>query len=533
MHSGKSADKTGEDNMSVTKWGIWEQAFAAHDQPPPDTELNVSVVSPTGSTKIVPGFWDGGRTWRVRLRPDEVGIWAYTTAASDPECGLHGTAGTFACTELHGRSNPFLEHGPVHLSDSGTHLSHHDGTPFFFLGDTVWNGAMLSTDSDWDTYLADRLAKNFSAVQFVTQAPWIGAFSNAEGEVAVSGNASMPVNPHFFQRMDARMDAINDRGLLAVPVLAWAATWNDNARRFNVGCFLPEDQLIAFVKYQVARYQAHHVLWILPGDGKYEGEEAEKWLRVGQAVFGDGGHAPVSLHPCGCHWPYEPFRDAAWCNVHGYQSSHNDHNNTIDWIQQGAPSKAWRSGPSRPVMNIEPCYEDHIAGTTQIAFNAYKVRVACYWSMLSAPPAGLTYGAHGMWAWHDREEIPLHHPRTGPGKPWKEAKDLPGATCMQHLVDCFGSVDWWRLRPDQELLVEQPGADDPNLWVAACRTEEGDQAIVYLPKGGCIRMRIAKLQDGCTGFWFDPRTGNMTEAEIAEGCAEAPDGQDWTLVLRT
>ena len=220
--------------MSVTKWGIWEQAFVAEDQPPPDT-----------APKTVPGYWDGGRTWRVRFRPDDVGSWAYTTS-SDRVCGLQGRTGTFDCTEPDRRSNALLEHGPVDLSASGTHLSHHDGTPFFFLGDTVWNGAMLSTDSDWDDYLEDRLAKNFSAVQFVTQAPWIGAFSNAEGEVAVSGNPSMPVNPHFFRRIDARMDAINDRGLLAVPVLAWAATWNDSARRFNVGCFLPEDQLICF-----------------------------------------------------------------------------------------------------------------------------------------------------------------------------------------------------------------------------------------------------------------------------------------------
>ena len=79
-----------------------------------------------------------------------------------------------------------------------------------------------------------------------------------------------------------------------------------------------------------------------------------------------------------------------------------------------------------------------------------------------------------MWAWHEREEIPLHHPSTGSGKPWREAKDLPGATSMKHLVDCFDSIDWWRLRPEQDLLVEQPGAEDPNLWVAAPRAEDGD-----------------------------------------------------------
>lgn len=517
--------------MTVSKYGRFEATFVANDQPPPHTDLRVTFTSPSGTERAVPGFWDGGRTWKVRFRPDEEGAWLYASSTADGETELHGQAGSFDCRTVE-TGNRFLAHGPIDLSENGHYLSHADGTPFFFLADTVWNGPMLSTTDDWNTFLNDRVRKNFSGIQFVTQAPWIACFTNREGEVAVTGNPAMPANPHFFKRIDEKIDAINDRGLLAIPALAWAATWSETARQYNVGCFLSEDQLIGFVKYQVARYHAHHVLWILPGDGRYEGEEAEKWLRVGRAVFGDGEHAPVSLHPCGRHWPYEPFRDEPWCNVYGYQSSHSDADPTLSFIQTGPPAEAWKEPTTRPVMNIEPCYEGHISGKTGEKFQAYAVRQACYWSMLNAPTAGLTYGGHGIWNWAEREELPLHHPRAGPSKPWSEAMDLEGASDMARMADLFTSIEWWRLVPDPDLLREQPGTEEPSRFVSASRSREGDLAVIYCPQGGRVSLVTERLAAGVSASWFNPRTGEWSSASVDEGEFHTPDEMDWLLVLK-
>lgn len=518
--------------MTTPLHGRFEATFIANDQPPPNTQLTVTFTGPGGDARSIPAFWDGGRTWKVRFRPDAEGNWSYTTATDSGETELHGQSGTFDCADVPDSANRFYRHGPVDLSEDGRHLAHADGTPFFFLADTVWNGPMLSTTDDWNHFLNDRVDKRFTGIQFVTQAPWIGCFTDRDGDVAVTGNAAMPANPHFFRRIDAKIDAINDRGLLAIPVLAWAATWNDAARQYNVGCFLPEDKLIAFVKYQVARYHAHHVLWILPGDGKYEGEEAEKWLRVGRAVFGEGDHAPVSLHPCGRHWPYESFYSEDWCNVYGYQSSHSDADPTLSFMQTGPPATAWTDRPGRPVMNIEPCYEDHVNGKTGKPFDELIVRQACYWSMLNAPAAGLTYGAHGIWGWAEKEEVPLHHPKTGPSKPWQLAKDLSGAFDMTRLIDLFESVTWWRLVPDPDLLREQPGNDEPSRFIGAAACDDGSAAVLYLPQGGTVSVDAGRLGGDAAGTWFDPRTGETTAANGEGGQYDAPDGQDWVLVLR-
>ena len=75
----------------------------------------------------------------------------------------------------------------------------------------------------------------------------------------------------------------------------------------NPGVSLPEDQAIRLAQYMVARWQGHDVLWILPGDGDYRGEKAEKWKRVGRAIYGHAPHAPVVLHPGGMHWVLAEF----------------------------------------------------------------------------------------------------------------------------------------------------------------------------------------------------------------------------------
>jgi len=48
------------------------------------------------------------------------------------------------------------------VAKGGRHLEHADGTPFFWLADTAWNGALLSTAGDWKRYLDDRATKHFA-----------------------------------------------------------------------------------------------------------------------------------------------------------------------------------------------------------------------------------------------------------------------------------------------------------------------------------------------------------------------------------
>ena len=112
---------------------------------------------------------------------------------------------------------------------------------------------------------------------------------------------------------------------------------------------------------------------------------------------------------------------------------------------------------------------------------AGEVRAAIYWSLLVSPTAGVTYGSMGIWDWEPRPQVPPNHPREGLSPPWREALQHPGARQMKHLKTLFSSVEWWRLRPAQELLAEQPGSREPARFVAVAASEDRSWGLLTCP----------------------------------------------------
>ncbi len=420
---------------------------------------------------------------------------------------------------------PFEKHGRIRVAKVGTHLEHADGTPFFFLADTCWTGPALSAEKDWDTYLADRKKKGFTAVQFNMVSPWRTAPTDAEGNVSFTiQDGKLSLVEVFYKRLDARLKAINDAGLLAVPILVWAH------KKGDAGKELTDEQLIDLCKLQVERYSKVHVLWILAGDNQYTAD-ADRWKKIGRAVFGDKHPNPVTTHPTGETYPWNKWDDEKWLTVLGYQSGHGDSNKSMKWMTQGPVVEyAKKKEFTRPIINLEPPYEAHNGYSKKLPHSELSVRRATYWSLLSAPVAGVTYGGHGVWSWHTKPGAePTDHPGTGVAKIWSEALDLPAAGQMKHVRDLFESVEWTKLRPAPNLLSTQPGTDDPAKFVASAATPDDKIMVFYTPVGGTIpvkpflRKRLESIE------WFNPRTG---EKSVGDDKYKTPDEQDWVLVIR-
>lgn len=522
---------------TIPQWGRFEQQFtsaATYTNPFQDVTLTVQFTSPSGRVCRVEGFWDGGTTWRVRFAPDEIGPWSYTTSCTVPaDSGLHGLHGSFTCGRPAGIT-PYEQHGPLRLSEDRRHFAHADGTPFFWLADTAWNGPLLSTPEAWDFYLAQRTRQRFTTVQWVTTQWLASPHGDLNGDVAYTGHDCIAVNPHFFRRLDRYHQKINDAGLLSVPVMLWAAVWRTpEINAINPGTSLPEDQAARLSRYMLARWSASFVAWILPGDGHYDGEIAERWKRIGRAVFGDQPHAPVTLHPGGLDWPYPPFYGESWLDFVGYQSGHSDDERTFDWIVHGPPATDWKHAMPRPFVNLEPCYENHRGGPQGFRHDAYAVRRATYWSLLNAPTAGVTYGGHGVWGWDDGTQPPTNHENTGIPLPWREALVMPGAEQLCHLIELIESVEWWRLRPAPDLIAAQPAS--VRKHVAAARSDNGDLVVVYIPDGGQVDLNMTGLPDDLSAIWFDPRTGQRLSARLhSNGLPrrfETPGSGDWILLF--
>lgn len=515
---------------SIEQWNIFETQFTSskrYENPVQDVKIEVTFVSPSQDVRTFLAFWNGDDEWRVRFSPDEIGRWIYLTSCSDSSNGgLHQQSGTFQCVAYTG-DNALYQNGELQLSQNRRYFVHQNGKPFFFMACTAWCGPALAAYDDWQVYLQDRVDKAFTAIQFV-MTQWRMFDRDADGNETFTGIEKIEINPAYFQRMDRYVDAINEAGLLAVPVVLWAIAGDTNP-----GYILPEDQKIVLAEYIVARYGAHQVLWFLGGDGNYENERAEPWKKVGRAVFKEDQHRLVSMHARGRSWVGDEFRGETWFDFIVYQSGHGDDEATFRWLTQGPPATQWNEEPMLPVINAEPNYEAHNGYTYRKVHNDHAVRRAAYWSLLASPTAGVTYGGQGIWGWHTEVQLPANHPSAGLGSPWYQAIDLPGAFSMQELVELFTSIDWWRLKPAQKLIVSQPGEKDASKYVAAAKSEDGTAAVIYMPEGMPIQIRT-ELLNVTKARWYHARTGGWVDGgEVIQPrqTFEPADRNDWVLVF--
>ncbi len=515
-------------SSATVRYGVYETTLTGTYADPSDVGVTVEFVSPSGVRSSVEAFWDGGSVWKVRFSPTETGRWRWKSECSDPtNRGLDGRTGTFGCTAYKG-SDRLLSHGTLKLSTDRRHLTHSDGTPFFWLADTAWNGVLKADPGDWEKYLSIRKSQGFTAVQFVST-PWRSFDKDSHGETAFAGTKDIHINPDFFKRLDAKVAAINEHGMVASPVILWAVSSEELGQR------LSESDAIRLSKYIVARWGAYNVVWMLGGDGNYGGERAERWRRIGRAVFGDNLSRPVTMHPGGQQWVGDEFRSEPWFSFIGYQSGHGDSARAVEWLVEGPPATEWGRSPVLPVINLEPNYETILAYESKRPFDAHAVRRALYRSLMVSPTAGVTYGHHGIWFWTDKPQVPTAHPNSGVALPWGQAVKSEGAESVNHLSEFFFSIQWWRLRPAQGLLATQLGADDPNRFVTVSRSDKGDLLVAYLPAGGTIEMKTERLKHPLKARWFDPRTGKWSHiGPVGKQKMQftAPDGNDWVLCLR-
>jgi len=288
----------------------------------------------------------------------------------------------------------------------------------------------------------------------------------------------------------------------------------------------------------VARWGAYQVIWFLGGDGHYNGERAERWKRIGNAVWGDRARHDrlVTMHPCGQSWVGQEFRGQPWFDFIGYQSGHGSSAEHLRWLVEGPPATSWNEQPPLPVVNLEPNYEDHPSYHIQRKFDDCEVRRAAYWSLLVSPPAGITFGHNAIWVWPEKSELPEGHDRIGLVMPWRYGLDTPGVSSMSVLRQFFGTLSWtepvpWNvLLPAPGLIVDQPGEDDPALFIVAAKTLDRSFAVVYTPQGGEIRLDLSLLNEPDSARWFDPRTGKWMDADVSERIA-TPDERDWLLCI--
>ncbi len=511
-------------------WGKAElnfQSGTAYDNPIYDVkEFYCLLISPSGNKFEVDGFWDGEKDWKVRFKPDELGVWNYEAKCSDTlNLGLNGVKGTFNVVKSTSTLDIYTKGKIIHPSGS-YHLAHSDGTPFLWIACTAWNGALRSTELEWETYLEHRKKTGYNTIQFVTT-QWRGGPVNADGQTAYTKDGPININTKFFNHMDKKVDRINAHGLIAAPVMLWGLPFGEG-RHLSPGYDLPYEDARLLAKYIKARYGGNHVVWIFGGDAKYTGEMESRWKFMGRSVF-KRKQDLVSLHPLGRAWIGKLYDSEDWLDIIGYQSSHSNEEKTVNWINRGPVVMEWQEISPRPLINMEPNYEEiHFKITDE------DVRNASYWSLFSAPISGITYGANGLWPWLRKGELIINHEKTAGISDWETSMKFPGSIQIGYLAEFMRRYEWWKLRPASKLLINQPSDKKFDEHIAVVKSRNGRLILVYLPKKQAVRIRVGdKVYNG---QWFNPVLNEFSTAKVrSDGgtlTATPPSDSDWVLELK-
>jgi len=472
----------------VPKWTRFEQIFkssVSYSNALQQASLRVTFTSPTGKSSQVDGFWDGGKTWKVRFAPQEVGRWSFQTSCSDAaNRGLHSQKGSFICTALIA-GTVFERHGPIRIARDHRRFEFADGTPFFWLADSCWNGLRVAKAKDFADYAAIRSSQKFSVVQ------WSLALRPDEsGERPWTGTEQVSIRPEVFQRLDNRIEMLSRMGLESAiaPLDELNLQLNSDGTSPDLEKQLPDDQAALLIRYAVARWGAEPVAWLLMFEGDGKGRQANRWKKIGQAVFGSAPHAPVILYTGDTPWLLNEFRDQPWVDAFAYQTLTDSSDDAIKWLISGPLSTEWQNTPFRPVIAFTPA-ENAPSGTRNKRFSADDVRHAAWWSLLLSSPAGLSYSAHGVLNWDERLDSP-GKASAGNFPLWHRALFMPAAKQMGHLSRFVSGTEFWKLEPRPEYLATQPGNVSPKDFVAAAGT----------PNKGCGRYR-RKLSTSHTRSW--------------------------------
>lgn len=125
----------------VRVWQTQEVTFeATRDYANPYVEVDCWIeLSGPDFKRRVYGFWDGGRTFKVRFVATAPGEWAWRSGSNQAgDAGLNGGGGKFRAVAWndHEIAENANRRGFVRASENGHALRYADGTPFFLVGDT-------------------------------------------------------------------------------------------------------------------------------------------------------------------------------------------------------------------------------------------------------------------------------------------------------------------------------------------------------------------------------------------------------------
>ena len=509
-----------------------------------DVTLDALFETPQGRTLKVPGFWDGGRVWKVRYASPEVGVHRWRSVCSVPaDRGLHAVTGTVTVDAYRGENRLYL-HGPLQVAADRRHFEHADGTPFFWLGDTWWMALCqrLHWPDEFQHLAADRKLKGFNVIQIVAGLyPDMPAF-----DPRGANEAGFPwekdyarIRPEYFDRADRRLVYLVDQGFVPCIVGAWG---------FHLP-WLGVEHMKQHWRYLVARYAALPVVWCAAGEGTmpfyrstHKAEEAafqkQGWsdmIRYIRAT--DPFGRMITIHPGRA--ARDIVTDPRILDFDMHQTGHDTEAAIGKMAEQ--MRRAYMAQPKMPVIAGESSYDGldfHDWHGPVLTSDASR---QMFWvGLMQNGAVGGTYGANGIWQLNRRGEPygPSPHGNSYGSIPWDQAMQFAGSTQVGLAKRFFARYPWYRLEPRPAASAwadKEPANDDIRPWAVGTGT---NLLIVYVPRPRPILVTQLSPETKYAVNLFDPVGGGRalldnlrTDSHGALPALTPTYHHDWVVVL--
>jgi len=439
-------------------------------------DVSATIKGPGWEKLVVPGFYDGENTWKIRFSPTRLGLWQYATR-SEADPAMNWKRGQIECVP---NTHPNI-HGGLRIDRKHPrHFIYEDGTRYFLLGfeaDWVWALDMSDAEMPNLKNFIDTIAKyGFNHLvmnAYAHDTTWAKGKSNPwdygpPRMYAWEGTNEKPVhsrmNLRFWQHYDRVMSYLQEKGIVAhimLRVYNKLVNWPKNDS--------PEDQL--YYKYIVARYQAFsNVVWDFSKEAHNE-KDAEYKLRVIKAVKKWDTHDRlITVHDDNGNY------DNGNYNICDFRSD-QQHGKWGETIHTQRKARTW------PVLNIEYGYERGVEDlpTYRVMQDWQEVLRRTY-EIICAGGYVSYYYSNTSW-----DLIK-----------WKP--EPPGWKRYRILKDFFDGVEYWKMTPK--------GRED-GTWVLA---NEGKEYVVFAPRGGAAQFTVSKAASPLRGEWLNIQTGEKVAA---------------------
>ena len=517
-----------------------------------DVTLDVAFTSESGTVLNVPAFWDGGKVWRVRFAPTELGVWKFQTSCKE-DAGLNDKSGSLKAVPYDGDLEIFRR-GFVTTREGLKYFVYADGTPFFYLGDTHWSmmaeefdepgphAGKLKTESHFKAIVDRRVEQGFTVYQ--SEPIGISVYLSDPDKIGIDysdGISSRDVKG--FQKMDKYFAYIAQKGLVHA----------------NAQFFFPNEMkaiehndayLERLSRYWAARYSAYPVFWTLGQEvdddfyGKFD-RNNNPYVKVCKWLYQyDPYRHPISAHQENAG---QVTRTGNGKNVHAslFQNVPGHTWYAVQWshplnqpFNLSVPQNFWNDGQGKPAILYEGKY-------CYLWTKDFGARAQGWYAYLTGL-YGYGYGAEDIWLYQSTYDMNTtsRHDGVSTVTPedkaikWPEALELPSAIQMGYLKKFLIEREWWKLVPEfsgREMRFT-PGAKV--FYVAA--HEQAKRFVFYFYSTGTETGTLENLAPGrvVTAVWFDPQTGaqqspvTLTVSESGTvALPKKPNDADWVLYV--